>query len=109
MAYLFVLVIAAAAGVAVGFSTLRTGTLGIAQAPSGTWTRGYDPEDEEPVPAAEPDPAVGSRARQPLPTDPTTHTMVVGALGLAIAVLVAAGAIVGMFYAGVMALKRAFG
>lgn len=108
MLYLLVLVIAAAAGAAVAFSTLRTGTETVAHGPSAAWTRQYE---SSPEPTGDPlDPAVaGAQSRQPLPTDPTTHTKVVGALGLAIAVLVAAGAIVGVFYIGVMAIKHATG
>ena len=108
MAYLFVLVIAAAAGLAVAFSTLRTGAaVPVAQVPSDAWTRSYEPAASLETEASAA-PGAGSHARQPLPTDPTTHTKVVGVLGLAIAVLVAAGAIVGLFYAGVVVIKRAF-
>jgi hypothetical protein len=106
--YLLVLVIAAAAGAAVAFSTLRTGTETVGNGPSAAWTRRYE---SSPDPTTEPhSPAVtGAHSGQPLPTDPTTHTKVVGAVGLAIAVLVAAGAIVGVFYIGVMAIKHATG
>ncbi len=108
MLYLLVLVIAAAAGLAVAFSTLRTGTESVANGPSAAWTRPYESARDtatEPYGPAE----TGAHSRQPLPTDPTTHTRLVGAVGLAIAVLVAAGAIVGVFYVGVMAIKHATG
>jgi len=106
--YLLVLVIAAAAGGAVAFSTLRTGTETAAHGPSATWTRRYESATD---PATEPrgSAETGAHSRQQLPTDPTTHTRLVGAVGLAIAVLVAAGAIVGVFYVGVMAIKHATG
>jgi hypothetical protein len=107
MAYVLVLLLAAAAGAAVGVATLRTG--GATLARPGTWTA---TEVEAPAAVGEP---VGTvepvepAGRRPLPTDPTWQTRIVGVLGLLVACLVGAGLIVAAFYTMFLVAKRAFG
>jgi hypothetical protein len=106
MGYLVVLLLAIAAGAAVGFATLRTG--GVQLARPGTWSATY--VEEEPVstqPAIAPEPA--AVGRRPLPSDPTWQTRVTGVLGLLVACLVGAGLIVAASYATFLAVKRMFG
>ena len=105
MPYLFVLLIAAAAGGGVAVATMRRGE--IAAASLETWTKGYEgPDEEEP---AEHEVAETGHPRKPLPSAPTWQTRLTGIVGLLIAVLVGAGLIVGACLAIWAALRRAFG
>jgi len=109
MAYILVLLLAAAAGTAVGIATFRTGQS--PRARPDTWTQTY----EAPAPVAgspsEPQPPateMPTGRRPPLPGDPTTRSRIGGVLGLLIACLVAAAAIVAALYAVYLALRGAF-
>lgn len=105
MAYLLVLVLAAAAGAAVGVATYRDGSR--PRSDPSTWSRGYEAEPE-----TAPAPATSERATtaaRSLPDDPTTQSRVIGALGLLVVCLVAAGAIVGALFAAYLAVRGAFG
>jgi hypothetical protein len=109
VAYVLVLLLAAAAGAAVGIATLRTG--GVRLAHPETWSATY--AQERPA-AAEAAVATGPESasaagRRPLPTDPTWQTRVTGVLGLLVACLVGAGLVVAALYATFLAVKRAFG
>jgi len=109
VAYLLVLVLAAAAGAAVGVATFRMGRTPSPRA--ATWTQTYE-APAAPSGAAEvqsPTHAVSSGRRQPLPTDPTTRSRIAGVLGLLIACFVAAGAIVAALYAVYLAVRSLFG
>ena len=110
MAYVLVLLVAAAAGAAVGIATLRTG--GVRLAHRETWSGTYT--QERPTAAPEAAVATGPESasaagRRPLPTDPTWQTRVTGVLGLLVTCLVGAGLIVAALYATFLAVKRAFG
>jgi hypothetical protein len=105
MAYLLVLVLAVAAGAAVGVATYRNGAR--PRSDPSTWSRGYEAEPEPaPAPAMSEPPATSGRS---LPDDPTTQSRVIGALGLLVVCLVAAGAIVGALFAAYLAVRGAFG
>ena len=89
MPYVFVLLVAAAAGGGVAFATLRHGD--VAESSPRTWTKGYEePEDVPPEEAG-----AAGQPRKPLPSTPTAQTRVTGVVGLLIVVLVAAGVIAG--------------
>ena len=105
MAYLLVLLLAVAAGAAVGVATYRNGSR--PRSDPSAWSRGYEAEPEpQPAPAtAEPSTTAG----RSLPDDPTTQSRVIGALGLLVVCLVAAGAIVGALFAAYVAVRGAFG
>ena len=103
MPYLFVLLVAAAAGGGVGVATLLRG--GTAEANPEAWTKGYEASEETPADETTP---TGHRSR-PLPSAPTWQTRVTGIVGLLIAVLLGAGIIVGICFASWAALRRAFG
>jgi len=106
VSYVVVLVLAAAAGAAVGVATLRTGREPATRREA--WTQTYEP------PAA---PAQGARRssateiteRAPLPGDPTTRSRIVGVLGLVVVCLAAAAAIVGGLYAAYVTVRGMFG
>lgn len=85
MSYFIVFLVAAAAGLAVGFITLRQGR--VAPADPATWTQTYreHPSAEGPSPVA--------TSKRPLPPDPNPRTRKIGAAGLAGVVLGAAGMI----------------
>jgi hypothetical protein len=110
VAYVLVLLLAAAAGAAVGVATLRTGERA-PRASQGSWTRSYEPPAPEVAASiAVPSSATGTSAAQtPLPTDPTAQSRIIGVLGLIVVCLVAAGAIVGSLYAAFLAVKGIFG
>jgi hypothetical protein len=104
MAYVLVLLLAVAAGAAVGVATYRTGMQPRSNA--AAWSRPYEEDAPRSQPAARPaEPA----ARTPLPDDPTTHTRVVGVLGLLAVCVLAAGAIVGALFAAYLAVRGMFG
>jgi hypothetical protein len=108
MAYVLVLLLAAAAGAAVGIATLRTG--GVRLAHPETWSATYAQDRPAPDAAVVTGPESGSAAgHRPLPTDPTWQTRVTGVLGLLVACLVGAGLVVAALYATFLAVKRAFG
>ena len=93
MPYVIVVVIALFAGVGVGAYTIKQGTATAAP----MWT-------ERP----KPDPASGARhATSDLPAAPTAQTRLLGAAGLAIAVLVGAGLIAGVCYVAWAAVHKA--
>ena len=109
MAYVLVLVLAAAAGAAVGIATLRTG--GVRLAHPETWSATYVEEESaasEAAVAIGPEPAA-PMGHRPLPSDPTWQTRVTGVLGLLVACMAGAGLIVAACYAMFLAVKRAFG
>jgi len=103
MPYLFVLLIAAAAGGGVAVATLRRGE--VAETVPNDWNKGYEESEEEPADAEVAE--TGGR-RRPLPSAPTWQTRLTGIVGLLIAVLVGAGLIVGVCLAAWTALRRAF-
>jgi hypothetical protein len=106
MAYLLVLLLAAAAGAGVGVATYRSGAR--PRSDPSAWSRGYEAEPEPE--AVEPSPAdATASSRRPLPDDPTTESRVIGAVGLFVVCLVAAGAIVGALFAAYLAVRGAFG
>ena len=113
MPYLLVLLVATASGAAVAAYTIRHGASIRAQ--PETWTAQYEPPEpasdpvEAPTPAPVDDGVARRRPRADLPSEPTTQTRLTGIVGLLIAVLVGAGAIVVASYALWLALKRAFG
>ena len=106
MSYVVVLLLAAAAGAAVGVATLRTGRE--PQARQEAWTQTYEP----PAVAAEGvqrSSATETAGRTPLPGDPTTRSRVVGVLGLVVVCLAAAAAIVGGLFAAYVTVRGMFG
>jgi hypothetical protein len=110
VAYVLVLLLALAAGAAVGVATLRTGER-VPDARRGTWTRAYEPASPEAASSVEGVPRSVEQAgvREPLPTDPTMQSRIIGVLGLIVVCLVAAGAIVGSLYVAFLAAKGLFG
>jgi hypothetical protein len=112
MAYVLVLLLAAAAGVAVGVATYRTGQVP-ASGPT-SWSSTYEPA------TLEADTPTGSQAQADerneidptqaaLPGDPNARSRLVGALGLLVVILLAAGAVVGVLYVGYLSVKGVFG
>jgi hypothetical protein len=101
MAYVLVVLAAAVAGGAVGFTTLRNGRVAVGNA----WT---EPYREQELASAGSTPAAEARKR-PLPLPPTARSRMLGVAGLALAVFVGASAIAVLFLVTWMGLKRVFG
>ena len=84
--YFIVFLVAAVAGVVVGYATIRTGRA--APGNPETWTETY--REDAPSGAA----ARGTQqTKRPLPPDPDAHTRTAGAAGLLGVVLIGAGVI----------------
>jgi hypothetical protein len=105
VSYFVVFLVAAAAGLAVGFLTLRQGR--IAPAKPEAWTGTYGDRGGDEHPAGDPTTREG-RWRRRLPPDPNPHTRKIGAAGLTAVVLGAAGAIALFAYLVWTVLKGVF-